>query len=133
MKHPLVPTGWDVEVEGDTLRISSPPGGPGFMVLHAHARSLPERLLYALAVDLTTNPFPPEELEPGRVVEVARDEDLRIVGIRHESPPALTQVLDGLLASLGREPTEAELRAAAHSLTVRADRIALARPAYRGA
>lgn len=40
---------------------------------------------------------------------------------------ALVQFIDGLLASLGREPTEAELRAAAHALTVRADRIACAR------
>lgn len=40
---------------------------------------------------------------------------------------ALVQFLDGLLLQLGREPTEAELRAAAHALTVRADRIACSR------
>ena len=37
---------------------------------------------------------------------------------------ALVQFLDGVLTQLGREPTEAELRAAAHALTVRADRAA---------
>lgn len=41
-------------------------------------------------------------------------------------PPALAQFIDGLLASLGHEPTKPELRAAAHALTVRADRIACA-------
>lgn len=43
----------------------------------------------------------------------------------------LVQFIDGLLASLGREPTEGELRAAAHALTVRADRIACAAAAAR--
>lgn len=38
--------------------------------------------------------------------------------------PALVSFLEGLLRQLGREPTEAELRAAAHWLTVRADRAA---------
>lgn len=66
--------------------------------------------------------------------ELVRDADSKVVGVKQQPEHrALTQVLDGLLASLGREPTEAELRAAAHSLTVRADRIAMARPAYRGA
>jgi len=40
---------------------------------------------------------------------------------------ALVQFLEGLLSTWGREPTEQELRAAAHALTVRADRIACAR------
>lgn len=39
---------------------------------------------------------------------------------------ALVQYLDGMLLQLGREPNEAELRAAAHALTVRADRLACA-------
>lgn len=42
-------------------------------------------------------------------------------------PAALVSLLDGLLASMGREPTEAELRAAAHMLTVRADKLAAGR------
>jgi hypothetical protein len=37
---------------------------------------------------------------------------------------ALVQFIDGLLVQLGRDPTEAELRAAAHALTVRADKLA---------
>lgn len=39
-------------------------------------------------------------------------------------PAALVQFLEGLIRSFGREPTEQELRAAAHALTVHADRIA---------
>ena len=42
-------------------------------------------------------------------------------------PVALVQFLEGLLSTWGRPPTEQELRAAAHALTVRADRIACAR------
>lgn len=52
---------------------------------------------------------------------------------RESQPVALVQFLEGLLAQLGREPNEKELRAAAHMLTVRADRLAVARPQYRGA
>lgn len=40
--------------------------------------------------------------------------------------PALVTALRGLLASLSREPTEFELRAAAHEFTVMADRAAAA-------
>lgn len=40
---------------------------------------------------------------------------------------ALVQFIEGLLLQLGREPTQDELRAAAHALTVRADRIACVR------
>lgn len=39
---------------------------------------------------------------------------------------ALVQFIEGLLLQLGRQPTQDELRAAAHALTVRADRIACA-------
>lgn len=42
------------------------------------------------------------------------------------SSPALVTALRGLLASLQREPTEFELRAAAHEFTVMADRAAAA-------
>lgn len=48
----------------------------------------------------------------------------------YETPaqrPALVTALRGLLASLQREPTEFELRAAAHECTVQADRIAAGR------
>lgn len=41
--------------------------------------------------------------------------------------PALVDAMRGLLASLNRDPTEQELRAAAHEFTVRADRLAVAR------
>jgi len=41
--------------------------------------------------------------------------------------PAFVAALRGLVASLHREPTEFELRAAAHELTVKADRIAAGR------
>ncbi len=41
--------------------------------------------------------------------------------------PALVTALRGLLASLQREPTEFELRAAAHEFTVQADRVAAGR------
>lgn len=40
--------------------------------------------------------------------------------------PALVTAIRGLLASLSREPTEFELRAAAHEFTVMADRAAAA-------
>lgn len=40
-----------------------------------------------------------------------------------EERPALVDALRGLLASLSRDPTEQELRAAAHEFTVRADRL----------
>lgn len=46
---------------------------------------------------------------------------------RDFKPVALIQFLEGLLSTWGRPPTEHELRAAAHALTVRADRIACAR------
>lgn len=44
--------------------------------------------------------------------------------LANQRPRPLVAFIDGLLLRLGREPTEAELRAAAHALTVRADRVA---------
>lgn len=66
-----------------------------------------------------------EGLQPGEFIALPPGEG---------SPPvALVQFIEGLEASTGRTFTEAELRAAAHALTVKADRLACTRPQFRGA
>jgi len=53
-----VPEGWYVKRDESEIRIGAPDGIPGCMTLTAKERSLPGRILYALALALTT-PEPP--------------------------------------------------------------------------
>jgi hypothetical protein len=64
-----------------------------------------------------------ENVVDGKVV---RSEHFCEMHMPAQQRPALVTALRGLLASLSRQPTEFELRAAAHEFTVMADRAAAA-------
>ena len=59
--------------------------------------------------------------------DLRRRYGLTVLPVEPPQRPALVTALRGLLASLQREPTEFELRAAAHEFTAQADRIAAGR------
>lgn len=59
--------------------------------------------------------------------DLRRRYGLTVLPVEPAQRPALVTALRGLLASLQREPTDFELRAAAHEFTVQADRIAAGR------
>lgn len=58
--------------------------------------------------------------------DLRRRYGLTVLPVEPTQRPALVTALRGLLAALNREPTEFELRAAAHEFTVMADRAAAA-------
>lgn len=65
--------------------------------------------------------------EPRHCPACGYEQDMPAKGVPAvQQRPALVTALQGLLASLSRQPTEFELRAAAHEFTVMADRAAAA-------
>lgn len=64
-----VPSGWSVEIEGDTAKVASPITGPGITVVAEQSRRLEDRILFALAKALAATPA-----SPATEGEAVRDE-----------------------------------------------------------
>jgi hypothetical protein len=67
---PLLPIGWSIELEGDTVKVASPVSGPGVIVVAKESHGHAQRMLYALCTALqqpaaqATAPVADDMLEP---------------------------------------------------------------------
>lgn len=145
-----MPGGWEVQTKGkgSTFRLCDTKSGDRWPVLDhflhealermarevrsasAPAQGAPRDVVRAAVSTMLAlgSDFPREELNLRDVELVAQF--VAAPSAPAEQPqerPALVSALRGLLASLSRDQTEQELRAAAHEFTVRADRLAVAR------